>query len=90
MGAFRSGIEVEKLFAKICGFKSFRHSTKVHDPSTYEYCFSFVETPRKFVVAKSNRIKSCAIINLRETAYCIRHANVQRTYHICVANYIIP
>ena len=63
-GAFRSGIEVEELFAKISGFKSFRHSTKVHDPCTYEYWFSFVETPRKFVVAKSNRIKSCAIINL--------------------------
>ena len=47
MGAFRSGIEVEELFAKISGFKS-----KVHDPSTYEYWFSFVETPRKFVVAK--------------------------------------
>ena len=52
MGAFRSGIEVEELFAKISGFKSFRHSSKVHDPSIYEYCFSFVETPRKFVVVK--------------------------------------
>ena len=37
MGAFRSGIEVEELFAKISGFKSFRHSSKVHDPSIYEH-----------------------------------------------------
>ena len=52
MGAFRSGIEVEELFAKISGFKSFRHKSKVHDPSKNEYWLSFVETPRKFVVAK--------------------------------------
>ena len=49
----------------------------IRKPKTELYLFSFVETPRKFIIAELSIRK----LGSSKQVYCIHHASVQGTYY---------